>query len=105
MEAIQPAWQGDQTPGRGRRERSAGRDPEPTGANAQDLDGGSSPRAGADSHQRGRRFSFNVATASQCAVERRVIPVGANPTQPLSLRLEAARAVYGGNDVDRSTLA
>ena len=41
---------------------------------------------------------------AQCAVERRVIPVGANPTQPLSLRLEAARAVYGGNEVDRSTL-
>ncbi len=40
------------------------------------------------------------ARISQCAVERRVILVGANPTQHLSLRLVAARAVYGGNDVD-----
>ena len=35
-----------------------------------------------------------------CAVERRVILVGANPTQQLSLRLVAARAVRGGNEMD-----
>ena len=35
-----------------------------------------------------------------CAVERRVFLVGANPTQQLSLRLVAARAVCRGNDVD-----
>ena len=34
-----------------------------------------------------------------CAVERRVFLVGANPTQQLSLRLVAARAVHGGNDM------
>ncbi len=32
--------------------------------------------------------------------ERRVILVGANPTQQLSLRLVAARAVRGGNEMD-----
>ena len=31
--------------------------------------------------------------------ERRVFLVGANPTQQLSLRLVAARAVHGGNDM------
>lgn len=51
------------------------------------------------------RKCLGLTRIAQCAVERRVIPVGANPTQPLTLRLEAARAVYGGNDVDRSTLA
>ena len=35
-----------------------------------------------------------------CAVERRFLLAGANPAQQLSLRLVAARAVYGGNDVD-----
>ncbi len=37
---------------------------------------------------------------SQCAVERRAFLVGANPTQHLSLRLVAARAVHEGNDMD-----
>ena len=37
---------------------------------------------------------------SMCAVERRFLLAGANPAQQLSLRLVAARAVYGGNDVD-----
>ena len=35
-----------------------------------------------------------------CAVERHFFSVGANPTQQLSLRLVAIRAVYGGNDMD-----
>ena len=35
----------------------------------------------------------------QCAVERRAFRVGAKPTQQLSLRLVAARAVHGGNDM------
>ena len=34
-----------------------------------------------------------------CAVERRFLSVGANPTQQLSLRLVAARAVHGGNEM------
>ena len=34
-----------------------------------------------------------------CAVERRLLPVGANPAQQLSLRLVAARADHGGNDM------
>ena len=34
-----------------------------------------------------------------CAVERRVFLLGANPTQQLLLRLVAARAVHGGNDM------
>ena len=37
---------------------------------------------------------------SACAVERCALLVGANPTQQLSLRLVAARAVHGGNNVD-----
>ncbi len=36
----------------------------------------------------------------ECAVERRVFLVGANPTQQLSFRLVAAGAVRGGNDMD-----
>ncbi len=40
------------------------------------------------------------APDSTCAVERRVFLAGAKPAQQLSLRLVAARAVYGGNDVD-----
>ena len=39
-------------------------------------------------------------SGSQCAVERRAFLVGANPTQQLSFRLVAARAVHGGNDMD-----
>ena len=38
--------------------------------------------------------------AKDCAVERRVFLVGANPTQQLSFRLVAAGAVRGGNDMD-----
>ena len=37
---------------------------------------------------------------SPCAVERRAFLVGAKTTQQLSLRLVAARAVHGGNDMD-----
>ena len=39
-----------------------------------------------------------IVTA-RCAVERRVFLAGANPAQQLSLRLVAARAGYGGNDM------
>ena len=42
----------------------------------------------------------DLARISQCAVERRAFLVGANPTQQLSFRLVAARAVHGGNDMD-----
>ena len=42
----------------------------------------------------------NVYHTLQCAVERRAFLVGAKPTQQLSLRLVAARAVHGGNDMD-----
>ena len=41
----------------------------------------------------------NVNPGLQCAVERRAFLVGAKPTQQLSLRLVAARAVHGGNDM------
>ena len=34
-----------------------------------------------------------------CAVERRFTLVGANPTQQLSLRLVAAKADHGGNEM------
>ena len=34
-----------------------------------------------------------------CAVERRFRLAGANPVQQLTLRLVAARAVHGGNDM------
>ena len=37
---------------------------------------------------------------STCAVERRFRLAGANPVQQLTLRLLAARAVHGGNDMD-----
>ena len=36
---------------------------------------------------------------SACAVERRFPVTGANPVQPLSLRLVAALAYDGGNDM------
>ena len=39
-------------------------------------------------------------TGSTCAVERRFLLAGANPAQQLSLRLVAARAVRGGNEMD-----
>ena len=35
-----------------------------------------------------------------CAMVRRFSLAGANPAQQLRLRLVAARAVYGGNDMD-----
>ena len=35
----------------------------------------------------------------QCAVERRLLLAGANPAQQLSLRLVAARADHGGNEM------
>ncbi len=41
-----------------------------------------------------------LAVVPECAVERRVFLVGANPTQQLSFRLVAAGAVRGGNDMD-----
>ena len=37
---------------------------------------------------------------TSCAVERRFLLAGANPAQQLSLRLVAARAVRGGNEMD-----
>ena len=53
---------------------------------------------------RGVQEPMHVRTSTQgtweCAVERRFLLAGANPAQQLSLRLVAARAVYGGNDVD-----
>ncbi len=45
-------------------------------------------------------FSCTFNLALECAVERRVFLVGANPTQQLSFRLVAAGAVRGGNDMD-----
>ena len=36
---------------------------------------------------------------SQCAMERRLLLTGAKPVQQLSLRLVAARADHGGNDM------
>ena len=47
-----------------------------------------------------RPLTVFLARISQCAVERRAFLVGANPTQQLSFRLVAARAVHGGNDMD-----
>ena len=41
-----------------------------------------------------------LSTKGQCAVERRLLLAGANPAQQLSLRLVAARAGHGGNDMD-----
>ena len=41
-----------------------------------------------------------VARISQCAVERRSLLVGANPTRQLSLQPVAVGAVHGGNDMD-----
>ena len=38
-------------------------------------------------------------TRAACAVERRFRLAGANPVQQLTLRLVAARAVHGGNDM------
>ena len=46
---------------------------------------------------------FDPAASSglwTCAVIRRFFLAGANPAQHLSFRLGAARAVYGGNDMD-----
>ena len=41
----------------------------------------------------------NLARISQCALERRLLLTGAKPVQQLSLRLVAARADHGGNDM------
>ena len=46
-----------------------------------------------------RFILHNVRYSLQCAVERRAFLVGAKPTQQLSFRLVAARAVHGGNDM------
>lgn len=44
-------------------------------------------------------------STTPCAVKRRVFLVGANPTQQQSsTQLVAAKAGYGGNDRDGSTL-
>ena len=40
-----------------------------------------------------------LARISQCAMERRLLLTGAKPVQQLSLRLVAARADHGGNDM------
>ena len=40
-----------------------------------------------------------LSTKGQCAVKRRLLLAGANPAQQLSLRLVAARADHGGNDM------
>ena len=42
----------------------------------------------------------SLARISQCAMERRLLLTGAKPVQQLSLRLVAARAGHGGNDMD-----
>ena len=49
----------------------------------------------------GYLFSLPVGLAriSQCAMERRLLLTGAKPVQQLSLRLVAARADHGGNDM------
>ena len=44
--------------------------------------------------------TLSAGTASASAVERRLLLAGANPAQQLSLRLVAARAGHGGNDMD-----
>ena len=44
-------------------------------------------------------FRAPVSRWQPCAVERRFLSVGAKPTQQLSLRLVAARAVHGGNEM------
>ena len=52
------------------------------------------------SHLNIARVLFDLFKAKfECAVERRVFLVGANPTQRLSLPLVAARAIHGGNDM------
>ncbi len=45
-------------------------------------------------------WTVRVVCTTACAVERRFLLAGANPAQQLSLRLVAARAVRGGNEVD-----
>ena len=44
--------------------------------------------------------SGKVSPGLTCAVERRAFLAGANPARQLSLQPVAARAVYGGNDMD-----
>ena len=43
--------------------------------------------------------TLNLVRNSLCAVERRFLLAGAKPAQQLSLRLVAARAVHGGNEM------
>ncbi len=51
---------------------------------------------GADADTITRVFTPDPA----CAVERRTFLAGANPARQLSLQPVAARAVYGGDDMD-----
>ena len=46
------------------------------------------------------RAAVEIITGIPCAMVRRFSLAGANPAQQLRLRLVAARAVYGGNDMD-----
>ena len=48
---------------------------------------------------RSHRIQYAVIFGTLCAVKRRLLLAGANPAQQLSLRLEAARADQGGNDM------
>ena len=45
------------------------------------------------------RRATTLTRISQCAMERRLLLTGAKPVQQLSLRLVAARADHGGNDM------
>ena len=47
-----------------------------------------------------RRSPGYASPGLTCAVERRAFLAGANPARQLSLQPVAARAVYGGNDMD-----
>jgi hypothetical protein len=42
----------------------------------------------------------SIGNVFMCAVIRRFSLVGANPIHHLSLQVVAAKAVYGGNDMD-----
>ena len=44
-------------------------------------------------------FRSEPAGSTPCAVERRFLLAGVNPAHQLSLRVVAARAVHGGNDM------
>ena len=49
--------------------------------------------------RRSAKDQKELSTKGQCAVKRRLLLAGANPAQQLSLRLVAARADHGGNDM------